>query len=181
MSRTESAAFGEDIVSITGVRPVGNRSAEEIVERLHARSTIGAGFEISAEQSELLERVLTLDVAFAEAPAALQTIAQDGDLSGVESALQRFGQRTEQLLAVSSAFTKTAHFATRFGRRFTYYDGFVFEIAASADKTAMQRPFVAGGRYDSLLSNLSQGEVDATALGGIIIPHRVENLLGDLS
>ncbi len=181
MSRTEIAAFVEDIFSITGVRPVGNRSAEEIAERLHARSTIGAGFEISAEQSELLERVLTLDVAFAEAPAALQAIAQDGDLSGVESALQRFGQRTEQLLAVSSAFTKTAHFATRFGRRFTYYDGFVFEIAASVDKTAMQRPFVAGGRYDSLLSNLSQGEVDATALGGIIIPHRVENLLGDLS
>ena len=56
-----------------------------------------------------------------------------------------------------------------------------FEIAASADETAKQRPFVAGGRYDSLLSDLSKGRVEATALGGIIIPHRVENLLGGRS
>ena len=181
MSRTEIAAFVDDIFAITGVRPVGNRSADEIVERLHARSTISASFEISPEQSELLERVLTLDVAFAEAPAALQSIAKDGGLTGVEAALVRFGQRTERLLTLNSTFTQTAHFATRFGRRFTYYDGFVFEIAAGADETAMRRPFVAGGRYDSLLSDLSKGDVDATALGGIIIPHRVESLLGDQS
>lgn len=181
MSRTEIAAFVDDIFAITGVRPVGNRSADEIVERLHARSSMSATFEVSSEQSELLERVLTLDVAFAEAPSALQSIAQDGGLSGVEGALARFRQRTEQLLSLTSAFTQTAHFATRFGRRFTYYDGFVFEIAASADQAAMQRPFVAGGRYDSLLSDLSQGDVEATALGGIIIPHRVDNLMGGRS
>lgn len=181
MSRTEIAAFVDDIFAITGVRPVGNRSADEIVERLHARSTISASFEISAEQSELLERVLTLDVAFAEAPAALQSIAKDGGLSDVEASLVRFGQRTERLLTLNSEFTQTAQFATRFGRRFTYYDGFVFEIAASNDESALQRPFVAGGRYDSLLSDLSKGSVEATALGGIIIPHRVENLLGGQS
>ncbi|MEL6415898.1 MAG: ATP phosphoribosyltransferase regulatory subunit [Pseudomonadota bacterium] len=181
MSRTEIAAFIEDIFAITGVRPVGNRSADEIVERLHARSSIGASFEISAEQSELLERVLTLDVAYAEAPSVLRSIAKDGGLSGVESTLARFSERTERLMTLNSAFTQTAQFATRFGRRFTYYDGFVFEIAASADETAKQRPFVAGGRYDSLLSDLSKGRVEATALGGIIIPHRVENLLGGRS
>ena len=178
MSRTEIAAFVDDIFAITGVRPVGNRSADEIVERLHARSTISAAFEISTEQSDLLERVLTLDIAYAEAPAALLSIAKDGGLSGVESTLDRFSERTQRLLALNSAFTRTAHFATRFGRRFTYYDGFVFEIAASTDEADMQRPFVAGGRYDSLLSDLSQGDVEATALGGIIIPHRLENLLG---
>lgn len=178
MNRTEIAAFVEDIFAMTGVRPVGNRSADEIVERLHARSSISASFEISSEQSELLERVLTLDVAYAEAPSALQSIAKDGGLSGVERTLDRFDERTQRLLALTSAFTQTAQFATRFGRRFTYYDGFVFEIAASGDATAMQRPFVAGGRYDSLLSDLSKGEVAATALGGIIIPHRVETVFG---
>lgn len=178
MSRTEIAAFVDDIFAITGVRPVGNRSADEIVERLHARSTISASFEVSAEQSDLLERVLTLDVAYAEAPSALKSIAKDGGLPGVESTLDRFSERTQRLLAQNSAFTQTARFATRFGRRFTYYDGFVFEIAASTDQADMQRPFVAGGRYDSLLSDLSKGGVEATALGGIIIPHRVETLLG---
>lgn len=181
MSRDDIAAFVDDIFAITGVRPVGNRSADEIVERLHARSTISASFEISAEQSELLERVLALDVAFADAPAALLSIAKDGDLSGVESTLVRFGERTQRLQAFDSAFTQTAHFATRFGRRFTYYDGFVFEIAASPKGTDMKRPFVAGGRYDSLLSDLSTGEVEVTALGGIIIPHRVQNLSGGRS
>ena len=113
-----------------------------------------------------------------EAPSKLQRIAQDGGLSGVENTLDRFSERTTRLLKLDSAFTQTAHFATRFGRRFTYYDGFVFEIAASDDETATQRPFVAGGRYDSLLSDLSKGEVAATALGGIIIPHRVDTVLG---
>jgi ATP phosphoribosyltransferase regulatory subunit len=178
MSRTEIAAFVEDIFSITGVRPVGNRSAEEIVERLHARSGVGAGFEVSEEQSALIERVLTLDVPFEEAPGALKAIAKDGGLSSLDNVLQRFVDRTEKLAAIGTGFTKSARFATRFGRRFTYYDGFVFEIAAGDDDAARRRPFVAGGRYDSLLSDLSNGDIDATALGGIIIPHRVETLLG---
>ncbi|MFN3214180.1 MAG: ATP phosphoribosyltransferase regulatory subunit [Henriciella sp.] len=181
MSRKEIAAFVEDIFSITGVRPVGNRSAEEIVERLHARSSVGAGFEVSDEQSELIERVLTLDVPFEEAPGALETIAKDGGLSSLDNVLQRFADRTEKLAAIGTSFTKSARFATRFGRRFTYYDGFVFEIAAGDDDGARRRPIVAGGRYDSLLSDLSNGKVDAAALGGIIIPHRVETLLGERS
>ena len=177
-SRVEIAAFVEDIFAITGVRPVGNRSADEIIDRLHARSTVGAGFEISQEQSDLLERVLTLDVPYRDASAALESIAKDGGLSGLGAVLQRFEERTQKLEAIGSGFTDTARFATRFGRRFTYYDGFVFEIAQDADEASMRRPFVAGGRYDSLLSDLSNGEVEATALGGIIIPHRVQNLLG---
>ena len=178
MAREDITDLVEDIFSITGVRPVGERSTDEIVERLYARSGIASGFEISDEQSVLLERVLTLDLPFQEAPQALMRIAKEGGLSGVDDMLQNFQDRTGQLSAKDSSFTKTARFAPRFGRRFTYYDGFVFEIASDDSEDAMKRPYVAGGRYDSLLSDLSSGAVNATALGGIIIPHRLQAKLG---
>lgn len=174
MPRDDIAAFVDDIFAMTNVRPVGERGADEIVERLFERSKSAAGAALSDAQTEMLDRLLSLDLALSDAPDALMAIAGDAALTGLEGKLGRFRQRTEKLISdAPSGFTTDAKFATRFGRRFTYYDGFVFEVGMDDQDGGIARPFLAGGRYDSLLADLSGGDVDQTALGGILIPHRL--------
>jgi ATP phosphoribosyltransferase regulatory subunit len=48
------------------------------------------------------------------------------------------------------------HFSTAFGRGLDYYTGFVFELHDPARRS--DRPLVAGGRYDGLLSRLGAPE-----------------------
>lgn len=182
MTKAEIEAFIEDIFAITGVRPVGERRADEIVERLAERSKSGAQFEVSSAQQAVLRQVLALDERLDKAPQTLATIATQNGLAGLAETLDRFTARAEALVEIArSSFGAVPRFATQFGRRFTYYDGLVFEFAASGDSDAVRRPFVAGGRYDSLLSELSDGQVAATAVGGILIPHRMATLEGAAS
>jgi ATP phosphoribosyltransferase regulatory subunit len=68
-------------------------------------------------------------------------------------------------------FLEGAMFSPAFGRRFTYYDGFVFEIGELGERRSS--PFGAGGRYDALLTDLSHGSVSATAIGGVVRPDRL--------
>ena len=180
MAREDIADFVEDIFAMTNVRPVGERRGDEIVERLYARAKARTGSDLTETQKRILDRVLELDIDLPEAPEALAEIARDGGLDGLDEMLRRFAARTEQILSINPAgLVQSARFATRFGRRFTYYDGFVFEVAAATGRESLTQPFLAGGRYDSLLSDLSDGAVSATALGGVIIPHRLARLIGD--
>ena len=179
MPRDDIAAFVDDIFAMTNVRPVGERRADEIVDRLFERAKTAAGAMLSDDQIAVLDKLLSLDVAFAAAADALVKISKDAALAGLDDKLARFRQRAETLLSEApSGFTESAKFATQFGRRFTYYDGFVFEVSAADDDGTSNRPFLAGGRYDSLLADLSGGAVNETALGGIVIPHRLSGQTG---
>lgn len=182
MDRDEVAAFVEDIYALTGLNPIGERSADEIVDRMHARAQAAAGKGVSADIDQLLTEVLSLETAYSDAAAELRKIAAAANVSGLDQTLDLFEQRSAQLAASAfSGLSKTARFATRFGRRFTYYDGFVFEIAAGDSDAELSRPVAVGGRYDSLLADLSGGAIEATAIGGIVIPHRLSPIAGAAS
>ncbi len=172
MSRDEAAAFVEDIFSLTGIQPVGERTGDEIVERLHARASSSLDIDISAAQRGILEAVLAVDAPATEALSALEKIASDAKLDQAIAGLNVIKVRHDAMHKSAPDFMKSARFATRFGRRFTYYDGFVFEISSGETQMSNTRPFAAGGRYDSLLSDLSGGAVEASAIGGVIMPHR---------
>ncbi len=179
MGRDEVAAFVDDIYAMTGLQPVGERTADEVVERLFQSAGSSAAASLSEAADALLTELLSVQVPFQEAPAALRGLADQAGLSGLSDTLDQFARRTEQLAASAhGGLLGEAQFATRFGRRFTYYDGFVFEIASEVSETALKRPIAAGGRYDTLLADLSGGEVSATAIGGIIIPHRLSGPSG---
>ncbi|MEL6859530.1 MAG: ATP phosphoribosyltransferase regulatory subunit [Pseudomonadota bacterium] len=176
MSRVDVSAFVDDIYAMTGVRPVGERGADEIVERLFERAQATAQAVVSDAQANVLEALLAVDVPLQDAADALRQIAQNAGLSQLEPVLTAFATRAEGLLSSGEVgVLKAARFATQFGRRFTYYDGFVFEIFGEDPSIG---PFAAGGRYDSLLRDLSGGAVDATALGGVVVPHRMAQLTG---
>lgn len=179
MSRDEVAAFVGDIFALTGINPVGERSSDEIVERLHQRAQSGDTNTIPSDAKDLLETVLNVDVPTNEAGDSLHKIAKQAGLNGLDAVIARLDTGLKTMADVAPDFMNNARFSTRFGRRFTYYDGFVFEICESETDSEQGRPFAAGGRYDRLLSDLSGGDVDASAVGAIIVPHRLKRAAGE--
>lgn len=179
MSRADVESLVEDIFALTGLQPVGLRTGDEIVERLIQKQAEADDASLSDDRIERILALLAIDVSLAEAPQHLREVAQGLNTPELAAALSAFETRAEQVLQnrVGGAI-QSVRFATRFGRRFTYYDGFMFEFFASGCDGAADLPIAAGGRYDSLLEKLSDGEIAATAIGGIVIPHRLRAAVG---
>lgn len=174
LSKPQIAAAVEDVFALTGIRPVGERSTEEIVERLAERAATPIGDMLSSEQRAGLESLLALETPLEEAADRVAEVAASIGLPNAVPAIESLRHRIDTIAqAAPAGFLKEARFLTEFGRRFTYYDGFVFEISRVGDAQGGRRPFASGGRYDSLLRGLSGGDVDATALGGVVVPHRL--------
>lgn len=181
MDQNEVAAFVEDVFKLTGIRPVGERTGDEIVDRLYQRAQGGVVTEVSEDNRAILESILSVDTNAADPAQVLQKLAKGAGLKSLEPAIDALSDRMKAISKVLPEPFDGARFSTRYGRRFTYYDGFVFELSSSQSESEAGRPFAAGGRYDSLLGQLSAGEVTASAMGGVIIPHRVETAKGDQS
>lgn len=178
MSRDDVGAFVGDIFALTGINPVGERTGDEIVDRLYERANSGGVEAVPAPIQDLIEAVLNVDTGVADAAEQLTKIASGAGLSGLDPVLGRLAERVDLMASKAPKLMGKARFSTRFGRRFTYYDGFVFEISASQEESAEGRAFAAGGRYDRLLADLSGGDVDASAIGAIVVPHRLTRAKG---
>jgi len=112
-----------------------------------------------------------VDCPLADAPATLAALAKAHGLTGADGARGAFASRVEKIMALVPGARRTAEFRAGFGRRFTYYDGFVFEVLA--DGLSPAQPVAAGGRYDGLIAGLSGGKVSATGIGGVVRPDRM--------
>ena len=150
-----------------------DRTADEVIDRLMEQARDLGSAALPEQAVETLDAVLALVCPPSEAGGLLLAIARR---AGIEPRVREMIEMVEQRWAFIAEraphFLEGAEFSPAFGRRFTYYDGFVFEIGEAGDRAL--RPFGAGGRYDSLLSDLSRGEVCATAIGGVVRPDRLE-------
>ena len=167
----EAEAIVRDVLDLGGAPMIGTRTLPEIVNGLLAKAEAAEEGGLSAEASSVLNAVIEIEGPADKAVARLREIAQS---IRAEAALQLIDRLEERMIAISEtagSFLKTAQFGTPFGRRFNYYDGFVFELFAEGAPST--QPFAAGGRYDSLLSRLSEGEVDASAVGGVVRADRI--------
>jgi len=163
------AALGA-VLAARDVPLVGARSLAEIVDGLKARrAAIEAGGLPEGARAALLA-LRDVDCPLAEAPGALLALAKAHGVGGV-AALEVFAARVEKILALVPGARRMAAFRAGFGRRFTYYDGFVFEVLA--ERLSPAQPVAAGGRYDGLISGLSGGRVSATGIGGVVRPDRM--------
>ncbi|MEX1250713.1 MAG: ATP phosphoribosyltransferase regulatory subunit [Hyphomonas sp.] len=159
------------VLAARAVPLVGARSLAEIVEGLRTRrAAIDAGGLPDSSRAALLA-LREVDCPLAEAPAALAALAAEHGLVRSGAALTVFAARVEKILALVPGARRTAEFRAGFGRRFTYYDGFVFEVLAEG--LAPTQPVAAGGRYDGLIAGLSGGKVSATGIGGVVRPDRM--------
>lgn len=150
-----------------GAELVG-RSAEDVAERLRDKAADQAP-EVAT--SHALKRYLELSAPAGASVEAIKAFARE---TGVElgPALEVYARRVDLIARLKPPYWKTAIFSAEAGRRFEYYDGFVFELALD---DSFERPVVSGGRYDRLIARLSGGAREASAIGAAL---RVDRLGG---
>ena len=167
LPEAEACAVLEDLWSLSGIQPVGGRSAAEIVHRLAARAQ-GATAVATAAQAKLVEDFL----AIAGPPrAALDAMAAVAKAAGADiaHALADWSARLDAFAAKGLPEDRMT-LSTRFGRVFSYYDGFLFEVRSAA--LGEDRPVAAGGRYDGLTVRLGAATAADGAVGCMVRPAR---------
>ena len=148
-----------------GVLPVA-RSAEDIAARLRDKARDVAP---DARASATLSAYLDLSAPAHASLAALDAFAREGGIA-LAAALDGYRERLKQIDKLRPPFWADAVFSAEAGRRFEYYDGFVFELQREG---ASDRPIVSGGRYDSLIPRLSAGAREASAIGAALRADRL--------
>lgn len=148
-----------------GAEPVA-RSAGDIARRLREKA---ADIAPDAGAAAALVAYLELSAPVAGSLAMLQDFARSRGLD-VSAALDAYSERLVLLAKLKPPFWSDAVFSAEAGRRFEYYDGFVFELAREG---ASDRPIVSGGRYDGLISRLSGGKREASAIGAALRADRL--------
>src|SRR4051794_20178626 len=143
-------ALVTDLLSIAGISAVGGRSVGEIADRFLEQAALGAQTSLPREMRALIERFLAIAGDPDEAADALRTFARGSSLN-LDAALDLFESRTG-FMAARGIDVGRISFSTAFGRGLDYYTGFVFELHDAGRPEAGQ--FVAGGRYDGLLTRL---------------------------
>ena len=148
-----------------GVEPVA-RTAAEIARRLREKATDRAPAESVAE---VLGDYLDLSASAGDSAAALATFGRQAGLD-LGAALDSFHERLALIAKLRPPFWNEAVFSAEAGRRFEYYDGFVFDLARVGES---DRPVLSGGRYDGLIARLSAGDVEAAGIGAAIRADRL--------
>ena len=171
-SPAEAKAIVADIFALSGIQPQGHRTLDEIVEGLLAQAADAEHGGAPDLARQTLEAVMSVECPPEQAADALLAIARQAGISGVEPVLEALDTRVARMRELAPGFMAKARFGTPFGRRFNYYDGFLFELFRAGEAMS-RKPFGAGGRYDTLLSRLSNGAVEANAIGGVVRPDRL--------
>jgi ATP phosphoribosyltransferase regulatory subunit len=166
MSEMDATKAIEQMLAEMDVAPVGGRGPEQIIARLRDKAADRAP---DAATSALLVRYLDLTAPAGGSVAALEDFAREASLD-IGPTLDVYRRRLGRLSTLNPPFWADAVFSAEAGRRFDYYDGFVFELVRAA---APDRPLVSGGRYDGLIGRLSGGARNASAIGAAL---RVDRL-----
>ncbi|MEL6258647.1 MAG: ATP phosphoribosyltransferase regulatory subunit [Pseudomonadota bacterium] len=169
LGKSDAEAMVRDVFALSGIDLVGGRSVSEITERLRDRAALA--WRPDQRAQDVMAEVLALNVAAGEAADALAFMARRTALDGLDDVFGALAERHNRIEALDTPVDLDARFGTAFGRRFNYYDGFLFELSSPSGEAS--RAFASGGRYDGLLTRLSAGAADATAVGGMVRPARI--------
>ena len=168
-SPEDAESLVRHMLTLAGVTPTGERGIDEVAERLLAKAESGSRGALPEATAALLLEILALSGPARETLDKLAKVLNANGLSGIDHALDRMASSLDAIEDLISM--DTCWFAVSFGRRFTYYDGFLFEIFGF--DAPMVAPLAAGGRYDGLIGSLTNGAVDVTAIGGVVRPDRM--------
>ncbi len=161
----------EEALATMNTDVMGGRSFDDIAERIVDKANELGIVSTTRPVYAILDRVLRVDVAPEFAAETFREIAKTFRLDKLDKVIDNIARRFDAIESADLPFIRSWRFQTPFGRRFNYYDGFVFELFDFTEHSSA--PLGAGGRYDGLLSNLSKGVVNATAIGGVLRPDRV--------
>ncbi|HEX4860450.1 MAG TPA: ATP phosphoribosyltransferase regulatory subunit, partial [Rhizomicrobium sp.] len=156
----------KEIVALSGGEVVGGRSIDEIAQRMVSKAE-EAHLGLTDVQAGELHGVAHIRGSVKQSLKRLQEIAKR---IGVDETPRV--ARWEKLidgLSADGIRMDTAEFDAGLGRGFSYYDGIVFELYDASTNMFLG----GGGRYDSLLEELSGGRCRAPAVGAMLRPDRV--------
>jgi ATP phosphoribosyltransferase regulatory subunit len=168
LPEAEACAVLEDLWALSGIQPVGGRSAAEIVHRLVERAGAAQAPRLSEAESDLVARYMAVAAAPRRALDQIRALV-GGANAGLDAALEGWARRLDALVAAGAPEDRMT-LAAGFIRAFGYYDGFLFEIRAAA--LGEDTPIAGGGRYDGLPTRLGCARPAAGAVGCMVRPAR---------
>jgi ATP phosphoribosyltransferase regulatory subunit len=150
--RKAALALVTDLMSIAGTTNVGGRTVDEIADRFLEQATLKGG-ALPRDAIAIIKRFLAISGEPGEAAAQLRALASDAKLD-ISAAIDQFESRVG-FVAKRGIESKKMRFSASFGRGLDYYTGFEFELHQKGNGI---EPLVAGGRYDSLMTQLGSRE-----------------------
>ena len=148
LGEADATALLEEVWRLSGIAPVGGRSAAEIVHRLTARAEAARAPGLTAAQVAGIEAFLAIS---GPPRTALDEIARlAGPAAAALAPLLDGWRRRLAALAAAGVPERALTLTTAFVRPFGYYDGMLFEVRS--DALGPDQPVAAGGRYDALPS-----------------------------
>ncbi|MEQ9436118.1 ATP phosphoribosyltransferase regulatory subunit [Hyphomonas sp.] len=155
---------------------IGTRSVGEIIEGLVAKAAAADAGGVPGDARRALGALASVNCAAPETALELSGIAREHGLAVMDPVIERVARRVDAIIGAVPQLGERGRFRSGFGRRFAYYDGFVFETFAGA--LTERQPIATGGRYDGLIAGLSAGRAKATGIGGVVRPDRVVRARG---
>ncbi|MEM9222234.1 MAG: ATP phosphoribosyltransferase regulatory subunit [Pseudomonadota bacterium] len=152
----ESARAIVDAVVGLSSQQVTSRSADEIAEHILEQAADNGPDPAAAA---VIKRFGSIQAPVNRAVDALGTFANEVGVD-LSDALENFARRADAM-TTHGIDTAAMGFEAAFGRRLSYYTGFVFEMGDPAKPGA---EVIAGGRYDKLIALLKDG-VSIPAVG----------------
>lgn len=166
LPEAEATAVLQDLWSIAGIQPVGGRSAAEIAHRLVQRGEAARAPRLDSGQARLIRDFIELSGPPRAMLDRVAALAGRGGLA-LDAELADWATRLDAIVAGGAPEDRLI-FQASFGRAFSYYDGFLFEVRSAAlDDEA---PVAGGGRYDLLPAHL--GGAARGAVGCAVRPCR---------
>jgi ATP phosphoribosyltransferase regulatory subunit len=145
----------------------GNRSPEEVAERLREKQADAREKPLPVDQKRLLEDALKIEGPLDPACDRIHKLGLEAGCN-LEPHIHQLRDLTDAARAVGIEAVMT--FESGFGRHFEYYTGAVFQIEIAGKGLLGQ--VAGGGRYDTLISALSGGP-SIPAVGAAINTERV--------
>jgi ATP phosphoribosyltransferase regulatory subunit len=146
--RKAALALVTDLMSIAGTTNVGGRSVAEIADRFLEQATLKAG-ALPRDAIGIIKRFLAIAGEPEGAVKQLRLLASDAKLN-ITAVIDQLESRVG-FMVKHGIDTRKTRFSTSFGRGLDYYTGFEFELHHKGNGS---EPLVAGGRYDSLMTQL---------------------------
>ncbi|MDB5437595.1 MAG: hisZ [Caulobacteraceae bacterium] len=154
-----------DFARASEIGTLAGRTADQIADRLTTKALLAASPLPPERVGKVLRALLAASGDPSEVRAARETLARREGL-GIDDYLQHAARRLDAIQALLPADARvTAN--PRVQGAFWYYDGFMFQIRRAGAVVA------AGGRYDGLLRQMTQGRLDAPAAGFTVYPNRL--------
>jgi ATP phosphoribosyltransferase regulatory subunit len=166
LETNDAIAAIEEVLRIAKLKTFEARNVNAITKRLKQKAMRATIAPLNQDVANNLLALLEVKDNVNKSLLQIQTLAKSLGVN-LEDWHKIWSQRFEKIFTSNPKIKENAYFSAAKTGRFEYYDGFAFEIFMEND---LSRSAASGGRYDGLLRELSNGQIDKSAVGGVLRP-----------